>query len=270
MLKSDVAAHKRPHAASVSGVLDTDIRSGTVNALSPALPRVLLVEDERSIRDLVSKQLRRAGFDCRSTGDGREALQLVLEEHFDVVVLDLMLPHVDGMTICRTMRRQGVNQESPILMLTARRAEADKVEGLQSGADDYVTKPFGVAELTARVEALTRRASRAQALAGAAFRHRCSAHGVELDPAKHTARVRGADVVVTPHEFELLFQLASQPGVVFSRKELLAAVWRGHAFVTERSIDTLIRHLRCKVEQDAAAPCLIVTVWGYGYKFAGA
>jgi two-component system, OmpR family, response regulator len=270
LLKSDVAPHKRPPGAAVSGVLDTDIHSGAVSAPTPSLPRVLLVEDERSIRDLVSKQLRRAGYDCRATGDGREALQLVLEEHFDVIVLDLMLPHVDGMTICRTMRRQGMNQESPILMLTARRAEADKVEGLQSGADDYVTKPFGVAELTARVEALTRRARRAQVQAGAVSRHQCTAHGVELDPAKHTVRVRGADVVVTPHEFELLYQLAAQPGVVFSRKELLAAVWRGQAFVTERSIDTLIRHLRCKVEQAPAAPRLIVTVWGYGYKFADA
>lgn len=265
LLKSDVSAHKRPPADAVSGVLDAlDIRPDSV------LPRVLLVEDERSLRDLVSKQLRRAGYDCLATGDGREALQLVLEQHFDVVVLDLMLPNVDGMTICRTMRRQGVNQESPILMLTARRAEADKVDGLQNGADDYVTKPFGVAELTARVEALTRRVRRAQAQAGAASRHACAAGGVDSDPARHTVRVRRADVVVTPHEFELLYQLASQPGVVFSRKELLAAVWRGQAFVTERSIDTLVRHLRCKVEEDPASPRLIVTVWGYGYKFADA
>ena len=239
---------------------------------SPGLraPRVLVVEDERSIRELVSDQLRRAGYDCRSVGDGREGLQLLLEEPFDVVVLDLMLPHVDGMTICRTVRRQGVNRDSPILMLTARLTESDKVLGLQSGADDYVTKPFGVLELTARIAALTRRVNRTHAQVSAPTRHAVASHGVELDPIRHTVRVRGRDVAITPHEFELLYQLASQPGVVLSRKELLAAVWRGQAFVTDRSIDTLVRHLRCKVEQVPATPRLILTVWGYGYKFVDA
>jgi DNA-binding response OmpR family regulator len=233
-------------------------------------PRVLLVEDERPIRDLVSQQLTRAGYDCRAVSDGREGLQLLLEEPFDVIVLDLMLPNVDGMTICRTIRRQGVNQDAPILMLTARRAEVDKVDGLQSGADDYVTKPFGVAELTARIGALTRRARRGQAHALAPSRRPCTLGGLSLDPAKHAVRVRNADVRLTPHEFELLYQMALQPDVVFSRKELLAAVWRGQAFVTERSIDTLVRHLRCKIEEDPASPRLLVTVWGYGYKLIDA
>jgi two-component system OmpR family response regulator len=239
---------------------------------SPALrtPRVLLVEDERSIRELVSDQLRRAGYECHSVNDGREALQLLLEEPFDAIVLDLMLPHVDGVTICRTIRRQGVNRDSPILMLTARIAESEKVLGLQSGADDYVTKPFGVLELTARIGALTRRANRAHAPANTPERVAVAVHGVELDPVKHTARVRGRNIAITPHEFELLYRLAIQPGVVLSRKALLAAVWRGEAFVTDRSIDTLVRHLRCKVEEDPAAPRLILTVWGYGYKFVDA
>jgi two-component system OmpR family response regulator len=234
----------------------------------PRQPRVLVVEDERSIRELVSDQLRRAGYDCQSVGDGREGLRLLLEEPFDAIVLDLMLPHVDGMTICRTIRQQGVNRDAPILMLTARIAESEKVLGLQSGADDYVTKPFGVLELTARIAALTRRVSRAHAQANTPQRRAVAGHGVELDPVRHRARVRGRDLAVTPHEFELLYQLAMQPGVVLSRKALLAAVWRGEAFVTDRSIDTLVRHLRCKVEEDPASPRLIVTVWGYGYKFA--
>jgi DNA-binding response OmpR family regulator len=247
--------------------------SGFLNSmiLAPgdAPPRVLLLEDEQPIRELVSQQLTRAGYDCLAIGDGREGLQLLLEQRFDVIVLDLMLPNVDGMTICRTIRRQGVNQEAPILMLTARRSELDKVDGLQSGADDYVTKPFGVAELTARVGALTRRARRGQGHQ-ASDRRPCTAHGLSLDPARHAALVRGAEVRLTPHEFELLYQMAIQPGVVFSRKELLAAVWRGQAFVTERSIDTLVRHLRCKIEEDPAAPQILVTVWGYGYKLADA
>jgi two-component system OmpR family response regulator len=232
--------------------------------------RVLVVEDERSIRELVSDQLRRAGYDCQAVSDGREGLQRLLQEPFDAIVLDLMLPHVDGITICRTIRQQGVNQDAPILMLTARIAESEKVLGLQSGADDYVTKPFGVLELTARIAALTRRVNRSHAHATAPARRAVAAHGVELDPEKHLARVRGRDIAVTPHEFELLYQLAMQPGVVLSRKALLAAVWRGQAFVTDRSIDTLVRHLRCKVEEDPGTPRLIVTVWGYGYKFADA
>ena len=131
----------------------------------------------------------------------------------------------------------------------------------------HVTKPSGVLELTARIAALTRRVHRAQAQSATPVRRAVSARDVELDPVRHTVRVRGRDAAVTPHEFELLYQLASQPGVVLSRKELLTSVWRGQAFVTDRSIDTLVRHLRCKVEVDPAAPQLIVTVWGYGYKF---
>jgi DNA-binding response OmpR family regulator len=130
-----------------------------------------------------------------------------------------------------------------------------------------VTKPFGVLELTARVAALTRRVHRAQKQPNAAPRPPVRIHDVELSPAKHTVRVRELDVSVTPHEFELLYQLAAKPGVVLTRKELLAAVWRGQAFVTERSIDTLVRHLRCKIEHDPTSPQLILTVWGYGYKF---
>jgi two-component system OmpR family response regulator len=266
LLKSDVQAGARAALAPQSGFLDPDL----LERPAGPPPRVLLVEDELTIRDLVSKQLTRAGYDCLAIGDGREGLQLLLEERFDVIVLDLMLPNVDGLTICRTIRRQGVNQAAPILMLTARRSELDKVEGLQSGADDYVTKPFGVAELTARIGALTRRARRGLLGPASPDRRPCALPGIALDPARHVAEIRGAEVPLTPHEFELLYQMALQPGVVFSRKELLAAVWRGQAFVAERSIDTLVRHLRCKIEEDPASPRLLVTVWGYGYKLADA
>jgi DNA-binding response OmpR family regulator len=232
--------------------------------------RILLVEDEKSIRELVAQQLRRVGYDCEAVGDGREGLHLSLSQPFDVVVLDLMLPNVDGMTICKTIREQGINPHVPILMLTARRTESDKVLGLESGADDYVTKPFGVLELTARVAALTRRAQRPALAPAIPGRRQLSVHGVDLDPVRHTIRVRQGDVSLTPHEFELLYQLASQPGVMLTRQQLLKAVWNEQAFVTERSIDTLVRHLRCKVEEDSAMPRLILTVWGYGYKFADA
>ncbi len=237
--------------------------------LAPIGPprRVLVVEDEQRIRELVCAQLRRAGYEASGVSDGRDGLQRLLGESFDVVVLDLMLPGMDGMTICRTVRQEGVNRDVPILILTARRAEADKVEGFTVGADDYVTKPFGIHELTARVDALARRVRRTRPDA-APPRGPVAINGVALDPLKHTVRVRQAPVELTPHEFELLFQLASQPGVVLTRRQLLALVWHGEAFVTERSVDTLVRHLRCKVEANPAAPALILTVWGYGYKFA--
>jgi DNA-binding response OmpR family regulator len=232
-------------------------------------PRVLLVEDERSIRDLVSAQLRKAGFDCCAEADGRRGLELILTQPFDVVVLDLMLPGVDGITLCRRARREGINRDAAILVLTARREESDKVLGLESGADDYVTKPFGVRELIARIGALTRRVQR-QVEPAPMTRRPLEAHGITLDPVKHVVRVREAEVCLTPHEFELLYQLASNPGVVLTRKALLALIWRGQAFVTERSIDTLVRHLRCKIEQDPTSPHVILTVWGYGYKFRDA
>jgi DNA-binding response OmpR family regulator len=240
--------------------MSSAIKSGEV--------RVLVLEDERSIRELVAQQLAQAGYACEAIADGGAGLRRLREQRFDVIVLDLMLPGVDGMTICREVREAGINQDVPILMLTARRGESDKVLGFESGADDYVTKPFGVNELTARVGALSRRVRRPQPLPPPA--RPIDLHGLHLDPLRHLVRVRAGEMVLTPHEFELLYQLASQPGVVFTRKALLASVWREQAFVTERSVDTLIRHLRCKIEDDPANPQLVLTVWGYGYKFRDA
>lgn len=231
--------------------------------------RILFVEDERSIRDLVGQRLQLEGYQCVSVADGQEGLDLAMTQPFDLVLLDLMLPTVDGVTICRTIRQSGSgNRDVPILMLTARRAESDKVLGFESGADDYLTKPFGIYELMARIGALMRRARKSEPVTSDADRPRVAVHGVELDPAKRTLHVRGTEVALTPHEFDLLYQLASSPGVVLTRKRLLDEVWRGQAFVTERSVDTLVRHLRCKIEEDASSPRLILTVWGYGYKFA--
>jgi two-component system, OmpR family, response regulator ResD len=229
--------------------------------------RVLVVEDEPRIRDLVRQELSRAGYDCQAVGDGHEGLQRLLKDRFDVVVLDLMLPGIDGLMICRMIRQQGPNRDAPVLMLTARHEELDKLSGFDSGADDYVTKPFSVLELIARVAALRRRAGRQPVVEQT--RGSLSIGGIELDPSRHLVLVRDAVVDLTPHEFELLYRLASQPGVLFTRQELLGAVWRGQAFVTERSIDTLVRHLRSKIEVDPREPRLILTVWGYGYKFIG-
>ena len=228
---------------------------------------VLVVEDERNIRDLVCSHLESEGFQCGAVVDGPQALALVEQRRFDVVVLDLMLPGADGLAVCRAIRTgKGPNREVPILMLTARREEQDKVAGFGEGADDYLTKPFSMKELTCRVAALTRRARRAD-VDPLATAEPLSVGSLYLDPARRTIRVRGGDVPVTPHEFRLLHKLASAPGAVFTRERLLAEIWEGEAFVTARSIDTLVYRLRCKIERDPAAPTSIITVWGEGYKF---
>jgi DNA-binding response OmpR family regulator len=207
------------------------------------------------------------GFQCQQATTGIEALAVVVDRTFDLVVLDLMLPGVDGIAICRALRRQGPNRNTPVLMLTARREESDTVVGLESGADDYLAKPFGVRELVARVHALMRRVrsteddGRLRAL---------TLHGLELDPSRRSVKVRGVAVELTRQEFSLLYALASHPGIVFSRERLLAKVWQGQAFVTERSVDTLVKRIRRKIEANPAEPQLLHTVWGDGYKFADA
>ena len=227
---------------------------------------VLVVEDEQNIRELVCLHLGIEGYECVPVGNGKEAMALASEKPFDLIVLDLMLPGVDGVTITRAIRRYGPNRDAPILILTARREEADKVMGLDSGADDYLTKPFGVRELVARAAALTRR-TRGPLMADSDGRS-VSVHGVELDPSRRAMRVRGTAVAVTRQEFNLLYVLASNPGIVFTRERLLSKVWQEQSFVTGRSVDTLVKRLRKKIEADPAEPKLILTVWGDGYKFA--
>ena len=201
-------------------------------------------------------------------GNGTEAVDLAGRTPFDLIVLDLMLPGVDGLSVCRAVRREGVNREVPILMLTARLEESDKVVGLDSGADDYLTKPFGVRELMARVRAVMRRHSAAvdvdQTLQPVTFKH------IEMDPLRRRVRVHGRDVELTNQEFNLLYVLLSQPGIVFSREALLRKAWPGDTFVTVRSVDTLVKRLRRKIQDDASDPSVILTVWGTGYKAADA
>jgi DNA-binding response OmpR family regulator len=230
--------------------------------------RALVVEDEQHIRDLVCLHLQVEGFACTAAATGTEALELAARQPFDLIVLDLMLPGVDGLSICRAVRRDTVNRDAPILMLTARRDEADKVLGLDSGADDYLTKPFGIRELLARVRAVMRR--RAAPVAPEidrsqkplVFRH------IEMDPARRRVRIHGRDVELTNQEFNLLYVLLSQPGIVMSREALLRRAWPDETFVTVRSVDTLVKRLRRKVEDEPARPSIILTVWGAGYKAA--
>ena len=234
------------------------------------MSRVLVVEDDTHIRDLIVLHLGLEGFETVAVADGQEALVRAGSESFDLVILDLMLPGVDGIAITRAVRRGGPNQDVPILMLTARREESDKVLGLESGADDYLAKPFGIRELVARVRALLRRPRRSQlqAEAAAGGERPIDVHGLHIDPARRRVRVRGTDVDLTAQEFRLLHVLASHPGIVFSREALLAKVWPDQTFVTERSVDSLVKRLRRRVEHDHANPDIILTVWGSGYKCA--
>ena len=185
------------------------------------MSRVLVVEDEAHIRELIQLHLGLEGLDVEAVADGQEALGRANDESFDLIILDLMLPGVDGIAICRAVRRDGPNQDVPILMLTARREESDKVLGLESGADDYLAKPFGIRELVARARALLRRPRRSQLQAEAAAapgERPVEIHGLHIDPARRRVRANGEDIDLTAQEFRLLLVLATHPGIVFSRE----------------------------------------------------
>jgi len=226
---------------------------------------VLVVEDERNIRELVCLHLGLEHLACVEAADGQAALRLARSRRFDLIVLDLMLPGLDGITVCRAIRRESRNSDVPILMLTAKLEESDKVVGLDSGADDYLTKPFGVRELMARVRALLRRSARSE---GAAADRPVTHKHISLDAARRRVTVDGRDVALTTQEFQLLHLLLSHPGIVFSREALLHKIWKGETFVTVRSVDTLVKRLRKKIEANPADPAVILTVWGAGYKAA--
>jgi DNA-binding response OmpR family regulator len=229
-------------------------------------PSVLVVEDDRHIRDLISHHLESAGYQCTSAEDGARALAEADACAFTVIVLDVMLPILDGIAVCRAIRRQGPNRDTPILILTARHDETDKVQGLESGADDYLTKPFSIPELVARVRALTRRARAPMIDLDMGWQGPVEVHDLALDPARRSLMVRGARVPVTRQEFALLYLLTTHPGIVFRRDRLLTKLWNGQTYVTERSVDALVRRVRRKIERNPTMPELIVTVWGDGYK----
>ncbi len=223
---------------------------------------ILLVDDEDSIQALLTYPLERDGHRVVQARDGEEALRQFSEESIDLVVLDIMLPKVDGLEVCRRLRAESA---VPIIMLTARDDELDKVLGLELGADDYITKPFSIREFRSRVRALLRRAATPH-IAGR--RDDVIDRGdIVVDLPRRTVEAHGAGVALTFVEFELLALLASEPGVVFSRRQLLERI-RGSADYREpRTIDVHVRHLREKIERDPRDPELILTVRGAGYRF---
>jgi DNA-binding response OmpR family regulator len=230
--------------------------------LSTTAPRILLVDDELSVQKLLAYPLRKEGYDVIPALDGREALERLRDDNFDLVVLDVMLPRMDGFDVCRAIRSRST---VPIIMLTAKTEETDKVLGLELGADDYITKPFSVREFRSRVKAVLRRAALAQP--EAQFEEPIEAGELTIDFEKRSVVVRGESVRLTYVEFEILAALARAPGRVFSRTMLLERVWGDAAYRDPRTIDVHIRHLREKLEQESKTPELILTVRGVGYRF---
>ena len=232
--------------------------------------RVLVIEDDPDIGRLITLQLAELDCEARLVADGVSGLAEAQEGRYDLVVLDLMLPRLDGLQICRRLR--AAEQHTPILMLTAKSSELDRVLGLELGADDYLTKPFSLLELAARLKGMFRRAEQLAAVKAAAAAAPSSARieveGLTIDVERHEARVGGRPVELTAKEFELLVYFARSPGRVFTRTQLLDQVWGYSHSGYEHTVNSHINRLRNKIERDPANPDFIQTVWGVGYKFA--
>ncbi len=225
-------------------------------------PRILLVDDEQAVQTLLAYPLRKEGYEVVAATTGQEALERFREGKFDLVVLDVMLPQLDGFDVCRELRAKST---VPIIMLTAKAEEFDKVLGLELGADDYITKPFSLREFRSRVRAVLRRAERSRNGDGA--EEPLEDADLRIDFAKRTVEMRSVPVRLTYVEFEILSALARSPGRVFSRTMLLERLWGDSAYRDPRTIDVHIRHLREKLEQDPKEPEYIFTVRGVGYHF---
>ena len=228
----------------------------------PDSSTILLVDDEDSVQKLLTYPLERDGFRVVQARDGEQALRMFGDQRIDLVVLDLMLPKVDGLEVCKRLR---ADSNVPIIMLTARGEELDKVLGLELGADDYITKPFSIREFRSRVRALLRRAGLPRERARQA--ETLEAGELRIDPARRTVELAGEPVQLTYVEFELLTALASEPARVFTREMLLRALWGDSAYREPRTIDVHVRHLREKLERDPREPEYIFTVRGVGYRF---
>lgn len=224
------------------------------------MTRILVVDDEATIRETVKLNLEKEGYEVVTAADGSDALEKARSEDFDLIILDLMLPELDGLTVCRVIRRE---QDTPIIMLTARTGEMDKIVGLESGADDYVVKPFSLGELLARVRAVLRRAPTE------GRRDVLEAGDLRLDLIARRATLGGDEIALTPKEFDLLAELVLNKGAVLSRDMVLTRVWGYDYLGDSRTVDVHIRWLREKIEDDPSNPQRIQTVRGVGYRFEG-
>ncbi len=224
---------------------------------------VLVVDDEPTIAEIVARYLRRAGYQTRTAPDGAQALASIAEQRPDLVVLDLMLPGIDGLEVMRRLH-EGEARATPVVLLTARGEESDRICGLRAGADDYVVKPFSPAELVARVDAVLRRAaSGPETDVGPPLRF----DGLEIDPAARRVSVDRAEVTLTAREFDLLLYLARHAGQVFTRDQLMDSVWQYTFWTDATTVTVHVRRLRTKIESEPAMPRWVQTVWGVGYRF---
>jgi len=224
------------------------------------MTRILVVEDEPGIALALEEDFKSEGYEVEVVEDGETASRRAREENFDAILLDLMLPRKDGYEVCRELRRAGV--ATPILMLTAKTHEAEKVLGLELGADDYVTKPYSPRELRARIKAVLRRTT---GDLPAVYRF----GDVEVDFGRRELRRAGRPVQTTPLEFKLLEAFVHRPGRVLSRQQLLDAAWGREVYVTDRVVDNQVNHLRCKIEPDPSHPRYLISIRGIGYRFDG-
>ena len=223
---------------------------------------ILVVEDEASIAEVVSLYLKRAGYSVQIASDGRQAMDIFQQQQPDFVILDLMLPKVDGLSLTRWLRDRS---NVPIIMLTARREEIDRIAGLEMGADDYVVKPFSPQELVSRVRAVLRRLGREHGEPGS--ERALSFEGLSIDPLSRVVKVEETEVELTAKEFDMLHLLAQYPKQVFTREQLLDRVWGGAQYIDPGTVTVHVRRLREKLENDPSHPTRLLTVWGVGYKF---
>lgn len=224
--------------------------------------RILVVEDEPSLAEVVCLYLKRAGFQVQVAADGKQAMAILEKQIPDFVILDLMLPEIDGLSLTRWLRDRS---NVPIIMVTARREEIDRIAGLEMGADDYVVKPFSPQELVSRVRAVLRRTGREQT--GAESERDLSLGDIHISPVSRTVTVRESQIELTAKEFDLLYLLARHPRQVFTREQLLERVWGGAEYIDPGTVTVHVRRLREKIERDPSSPVRLLTVWGVGYKF---
>jgi DNA-binding response OmpR family regulator len=226
--------------------------------------KILIVEDDHDINNLLAMNLRSSGYDIESSENGMQGLKMAQAGAYDMIILDLMLPEIDGLEICRRLRGEG--KTTPILMLTAKDGEIDRVLGLEMGADDYLTKPFSVRELQARVKAQLRRVDMMRQ-PEAPVKDVLSFGDLSICPTKRAVSLQNETVELTGTEFDLLLYLARHPGMVFSRSQLLDNIWGYQHSGYEHTVNSHINRLRTKIEKDASKPDYVLTVWGVGYKF---
>lgn len=229
------------------------------------MKKILVVDDEKDIVELIEYNLKKEGFSVIQAYDGEAAVSIAKKQQPDLLILDLMLPRMNGIDVCKAIRANPGTVDLPIIMLTAKTDESDKVLGLEIGADDYITKPFSIKELIARVRTILRRFREKES---SRLKETFEMEGLSINYSSCTVRINGSEVVLSPTELKLLFFLSRNRGRVYSRNQIIDHVWGDETFITDRAVDVHIRRLRSQIEKDMENPHYILTVRGFGYKFA--